>query len=42
VGVLVGTVLGERVLLGLSVERFKRVVSTLIGVLGVWFVVRAM
>jgi uncharacterized membrane protein YfcA len=36
VGVLLGTVLGERILLGMSVERFRRVVSTLIGALGIW------
>ena len=41
VGVLIGTVLGERLLLGLSVERFRRVVSTLIGLLGLWLLVRA-
>ncbi|MDQ3997638.1 MAG: TSUP family transporter [Gemmatimonadota bacterium] len=35
-GVLVGTVLGERLLLGLPVERFRRIVSVLIGLLGVW------
>jgi uncharacterized protein len=36
VGVLVGTLLGERLLLGLSAERFRRGVSVLIGILGVW------
>jgi len=36
VGVLIGTILGERILLGMSVERFRKVVSTLIGLLGVW------
>ncbi len=35
-GVLVGTVLGERLLLGLPVERFRRIVSALIGLLGLW------
>jgi hypothetical protein len=30
------------VLVGLSVDRFRRVVSSLIGLLGVWFVIRAM
>ena len=36
VGVLVGTLLGERVLLGLPIDRFRRIVSALIGLLGVW------
>ena len=35
-GVLVGTLLGERLLLGLPVERFRRIVSALIGLLGIW------
>jgi uncharacterized protein len=38
VGVLIGTVLGERLLLGLSPERFRRVIGALIGILGVWLV----
>jgi uncharacterized membrane protein YfcA len=36
VGVLIGTLLGERTLLGLSVDRFRRLVSLLIGALGIW------
>jgi uncharacterized membrane protein YfcA len=36
IGVLAGTLLGERVLLGLPVDRFRRIVSALIGLLGVW------
>jgi uncharacterized membrane protein YfcA len=40
VGVLVGTILGERVLLGMSAERFRKVVSTLIGLLGLWLLAR--
>jgi uncharacterized membrane protein YfcA len=36
IGVLAGTLLGERVLLGLRVDRFRRIVSALIGLLGVW------
>jgi uncharacterized protein len=36
VGVLIGTALGERVLLGLSAERFRKIVSALIGLLGLW------
>ena len=35
-GVIVGTLLGERVLLGISADGFRRVVSVLIGVLGAW------
>jgi uncharacterized membrane protein YfcA len=35
-GVLLGTLLGERLLLGLPVERFRRIVSALIGLLGIW------
>jgi uncharacterized protein len=42
VGVLVGTVLGERILLGLSPDRFRKVVSTLIGLLGIWLLVSTM
>ncbi len=38
-GVLVGTLLGERLLLGLPVERFRRIVSAVIGVLGVWLLI---
>jgi uncharacterized protein len=36
VGVLIGTLLGERVLLGMSVDRFRRIVAILIGLLGLW------
>lgn len=36
VGVLIGTLLGERLLLGVSPARFRKVVSLLIGALGVW------
>lgn len=35
-GVVLGTLLGERVLLGLSRELFRRVVAALVGVLGLW------
>ena len=35
-GVLAGTLLGERVLLGMSAERFRRVLGALIGLLGLW------
>ena len=36
VGVLLGTVLGERVLLGLAPERYRRVVGVAVGLLGLW------
>jgi uncharacterized membrane protein YfcA len=42
VGTLTGTLLGERVLLGLTPERFRQLVSLLIGVLGAWFVVHTL
>ncbi len=35
-GVLIGTVLGERLLLGLSPRRFGQVIGAAIGALGVW------
>jgi hypothetical protein len=31
---------GERVLLGLSRERFRQIVSIAVGVLGLWFLFR--
>lgn len=40
IGVLVGTVTGERLLFGLSQERFRVIISIAIGLLGVWFLVR--
>ena len=36
IGVLVGTLLGERALFGLSPERFRQLLATLIGALGIW------
>jgi uncharacterized membrane protein YfcA len=39
VGVLVGTLFGERLLLGLPVDQFRRIVSALIGLLGVWLLI---
>lgn len=42
VGVLAGTLLGERILLGLSQERFTRLVSLLIGALGLALLVGAL
>jgi hypothetical protein len=35
-GVLIGTVTGERILLGMPPERFRRFISIAIGALGVW------
>lgn len=39
-GVLIGTLWGERVLMGLSPARFVKVVSLAIGGLGLWFLFR--
>jgi uncharacterized membrane protein YfcA len=36
VGVVIGTLTGERLLFGLSPVRFRQVVSVLIGALGLW------
>lgn len=41
VGVLAGTLLGERVLLGLPPARYRRIVAVAIGLLGAWLVVDA-
>jgi hypothetical protein len=38
-GVLIGTILGERILLGLSKERFAQIIAAAIGMLGVWLLV---
>ncbi|HEU5217420.1 MAG TPA: sulfite exporter TauE/SafE family protein [Gemmatimonadales bacterium] len=40
-GVLVGTLLGERILFGLSPARFARVVGIAIGILGLWLITGA-
>jgi uncharacterized membrane protein YfcA len=40
-GTIIGTLLGERVLLGMPPERFRRVVAGLIGLLGIWLLVSA-
>ena len=37
-GVLAGTILGQRMLLGLSPQRFGQVVGGAIGVLGLWLI----
>lgn len=36
IGVIIGTLIGERLLLGLSARGFRLVVGTFIGLLGVW------
>jgi uncharacterized protein len=41
IGVLIGTVLGERILFGLSPKRFAQVVGTGIGMLGLWLLLAA-
>jgi uncharacterized membrane protein YfcA len=41
IGVLTGTLTGERLLLGLSRERFRRVVCIAVGLLGLWFLLRS-
>lgn len=41
VGCLAGTVLGERLLLGLPLEQFRRVVAAAVGLLGIWLLVQA-
>jgi hypothetical protein len=41
VGVLVGTLLGERLLLGLPVRRFGQIVGAAVGLLGVWLLLGA-
>jgi hypothetical protein len=39
--VLAGTFLGERVLLGMSRERFGTIVGAAVGILGAWLFFRA-
>jgi uncharacterized protein len=40
-GVVVGTILGERVLLGMSRERFGTAIGSAVGILGLWLLFRA-
>jgi uncharacterized membrane protein YfcA len=40
IGVIAGTRVGERLLLGIPPERFRPVVSLAIGLLGLWFLFR--
>jgi uncharacterized protein len=42
IGVLIGTLLGERILLGLSIRQFRHAIAVLIGVLGIWLVVQGL
>lgn len=42
VGVVIGTVIGERILFGLSPATFRRVLSIAVGLLGAWLLVRAL
>lgn len=39
IGVLIGTVIGDRILLGLSRQRFVEVVGVSVGALGVWLLI---
>lgn len=39
-GVVVGTLLGERILLGMTKERFATVVAIAVGILGIWLLVQ--
>ena len=41
-GVLIGTVAGERILLGIPARRFRAIVGVAIGALGVWIVAQAL
>ena len=41
-GVLTGTLLGERILLGLSIRQFRYAIAALIGLLGLWLVVQGL
>jgi uncharacterized membrane protein YfcA len=39
-GVVAGTLIGERLLFGLSSDQFRRIVGALIGILGVWLLMQ--
>ena len=41
-GVLIGTLLGECILLGLSMRQFRFAIATIIGLLGAWLIVQAL
>jgi uncharacterized protein len=40
VGCVIGTMLGERVFLGLSPDRYQKIIGAAVGILGVWLLVR--
>lgn len=40
-GVVIGTVIGERILFGLSPATFRRVLAVAVGLLGIWLLARA-
>ncbi len=40
-GCVIGTVLGEKLFLGMSPERYRKVVGAAVGVLGVWLLTRS-
>ena len=42
IGVLIGTLLGERILMGLSIRQFRYAIAVLIGLLGAWLVVQGL
>jgi uncharacterized membrane protein YfcA len=42
IGVLIGTLLGERILMGLSIRQFRYAIGVLIGLLGAWLVVQGL
>jgi uncharacterized membrane protein YfcA len=41
VGVLVGTLMGERLLLGMPVRHFGQIVGAAVGLLGIWLLLGA-
>lgn len=41
VGCVIGTILGERLFLGLPPERYRKVIGVAVGVLGAWLLVRS-
>lgn len=41
VGVLVGTIAGERILLGLGQRQFQRAIAALVGLIGIWLIAQA-
>lgn len=40
-GALAGTLLGERILFGVTPDQYRRVVAAAVGLLGIWFLVHA-